>query len=72
MLSFLKVLPAFAVSSWVYSPLAAADRCYSLSFIPYIFFNSIICDSSVLGAGDKSEQSSYSQAILSLVKETNI
>lgn len=35
-LSYLKVLLAFAVSSWVCSPLA--DRCYSPSFTAHIFF----------------------------------
>lgn len=37
-LSYLKVLPAFAVSSWVYSPLAVTDRCYSPSFIAHYYF----------------------------------
>lgn len=45
-LSFLKALPAFAVSLGVCSPLAATDRGYSPSFISHIiFFRSIICDS---------------------------
>lgn len=68
-LSYLKVLLAFAVSSWVCSPLA--DRCYSPSFTAHIFFY-IICDSSPLDAGNQHEQDSwsfYSQATLSLAKE---
>lgn len=70
-LSFLKALTAFAVSSWVCSPVAVADGCYSPSFIPIFFSENVIGDSIALRAGDKNEQDrqgAYSQGTLSLLE----
>jgi hypothetical protein len=52
--------------------LAAADRCYSPSFIPYFFFKSIIGNSIALDAETKMNTMDKAQGTVNLAKETNI